>query len=332
MGYPFASMVSQERFLWAHLAAALLFLAACSARERSTETRVSPAAKHELRLAALRKAHPTQLFAAPTPPDSSNLEVAYYDAPLGKNVAYVTRVKEGPKRPAIVWLHGGWDWSISSVAWEPGELNNDQSASVFHRFHNIAQLYPAPRGANDNPGHWECFFGEVDDVLAAAEFLAARPDVDPTRIYLGGHSTGATLALLAAASTRRFSAVFTFGPMDDLRNYERSCLPEDVSAEEAELRAPIEFLSDIVSPTFIIEGEHGSRDALERMRARVGSAPVKLIEIPNADHWEVLWPGCSVAARAIQAESEVELANGKLSRFITQQAISAELDSVRRRE
>jgi len=60
----------------------------------------------------------------------------------------------------------------------------------------IAELYPALRGASGNPGKPECFLGEIDDILAAADFLARRPDVDPQRIYLGGHSTGGTMVLL----------------------------------------------------------------------------------------------------------------------------------------
>jgi pimeloyl-ACP methyl ester carboxylesterase len=285
-------------FSWPRDAATILFFAASSALFRPAEPPWEPR-EPTLRLATLRVAHPTQIYAAPTPP-TRDLEIAYYDAPLGKNVAYVTPVREAlRKRPGMIWIHGGWDWSIGSVAWDPAERENDQSAAIF-RENGFAELYPAPRGVNGNPGSSECFFGEVDDVLAAAEFLAARPDVDPERIYLGGHSTGGTLVLLAAASSRRFRGVFAFGPIDDVRNYDHGgCLPDDVSAAEAELRAPIAFLSDIVTPTFIIEGEYGHSDVLQRMRPRIGDAPVTLIEIPNADHWDVLWPATNVIASAL---------------------------------
>ena len=57
-------------------------------------------------------------------------------------------------------------------------------------------MFPTLRGGNTNPGAREYLLGEVDDVLAAAEHLARLPYVDPQRIYLGGHSTGGTLALL----------------------------------------------------------------------------------------------------------------------------------------
>jgi dienelactone hydrolase len=62
-------------------------------------------------------------------------------------------------------------------------------------------MQPALRGSNGNPGRNECLF---DVVIAAARFLRERPDVDPTGVYLGGHSTGGTLALLAAESTDLF--------------------------------------------------------------------------------------------------------------------------------
>jgi pimeloyl-ACP methyl ester carboxylesterase len=174
--------------------------------------RRDPGKPGELTLPGLRKELKTTIgdgqrdaTAAPEPP-AGDLEKVYYDAPLGKNVAYVTPVKPGPRRPAIVWLIGGFGFGISEEMWTPGPRDNDQSAMAFRKA-GIAELYPALRGANQNPGHHECFLGEVDDVLAAAEFLAQRPDVDPRRIYLGGHSTGGTLALLAAASTTRFRTV-----------------------------------------------------------------------------------------------------------------------------
>ena len=65
-------------------------------------------------------------------------------------------------------------------------------------------MFPSLRGGNDNPGNKEGFLGEVDDVLAAADFLSKQEFVDPNRIYLGGHSTGGTLVLLVAACSNKF--------------------------------------------------------------------------------------------------------------------------------
>ncbi len=66
------------------------------------------------------------------------------------------------------------------------------------------------RGGNDNPGQKQGFAGEIDDVVAAGDFLAQQPYVDPAPV--GGHSTGGTMVLLTAAASDRFRAVFAFGP------------------------------------------------------------------------------------------------------------------------
>jgi dienelactone hydrolase len=83
-------------------------------------------------------------------------------------------------------------------------------------------MFPSLRGGNQNPGQKEGFLGEVDDVLAAADFLVREDYVDPARIYLGGHSTGGTPVMLVAESTPRFRAVLSFGPVNDVRGYPQS--------------------------------------------------------------------------------------------------------------
>ena len=113
--------------------------------------------------------------------------------------------------------------SCCSCAWAPALRENDQSARGF-RESGVVLMLPSLRGSNLNPGRNEFFFGEVDDVIAAANWLATRPDVDPNRIYLGGHSTGGTLALLVAESTPRFRAVFAFGPVASVRSHETQAL------------------------------------------------------------------------------------------------------------
>src|SRR5205085_7788189 len=131
----------------------------------------------------------------------------HYTPPAGSLPAYVgAPPAEGGKHPAIIWIVGGFSNSISDIAWTPGRAENDQSATAF-REAGIVMMYPCLRGGNDHPGSMEGFYGEVDDVLAAADYLSKLDYIDPQRIYLGGHSTGGTLALLAAESTSRFRAV-----------------------------------------------------------------------------------------------------------------------------
>src|SRR5260370_19075462 len=47
----------------------------------------------------------------------------------------------------------------------------------------------------------------ADDVRSAIKVLAARPDVDPKRIVVIGHSEGGAVALIAAANDKRIAAV-----------------------------------------------------------------------------------------------------------------------------
>jgi dipeptidyl aminopeptidase/acylaminoacyl peptidase len=239
----------------------------------------------------------------PEAPPAGELELVRYRAPLGDNVAYVTPVKGTTRGPAIVWLVGGFGFGIGSTFWHDAPRSNDQSARQLRRA-GIVTMYPSLRGANGNPGHQECFLGEVDDILAAVEYLASRADVDPARIYLGGHSTGGTLALLVAASSASFRAIFAFGPVADARQYgPNGCLPAGVSEAEWKPRSAATFLSDVVTPTFIIEGTEQGNALFDLFRQYRRRAPIDLIEVPGANHFSVLAPGVEVVAAAILADT-----------------------------
>src|SRR5262245_19185581 len=173
----------------------------------------------------------------PPRPPPSLFRLVRYDSPVGPLAAYVGQVpKDGKKRPAIIWLVGGFENSIDELAWTRFPPEDDQSAGAYRQA-GLVMMYPSLRGGNDNPGFKEGFYGEVDDVLAAADFLAKQEGVDPDRIYLGGHSTGGTLAMLVAASTDRFRAVFAFGPVDSIDRYEPNDVPFDLfKKREVQLR------------------------------------------------------------------------------------------------
>jgi acetyl esterase/lipase len=258
-------------------------------------------------LPALRQALKTRIFGrrssrqpAPKPPAEVFERVAY-PAPLGRNVAYVSPVSPGPRRPAVLWLHGGLTWDLDPSFWLAADRTDDQTAAAFRQA-GLVLMLPALRGANDNPGRNECFLGEVDDVVAAAQFLAHRPDVDPDRIYLAGHSTGATLALLVAESTTAFRAVFAFGPVAGPLQYGKaSCIQPSAPDSEVLPRTPIVFLSEIRAPTFIIEGSDGNIDVFPDLKAARRNAPITFVEVPKASHFSVLAPGTEAIAAAILA-------------------------------
>ncbi len=226
-------------------------------------------------------------------PPAAILRLVHYSAPLGQNAAYLgVDPRDGKKHPAIIWLVGGFSNSIGDVAWTPGPVTNDQSASGF-RDQGIIMMYPSLRGGNDNPGHIETFFGEVDDVLAAAKFLAGCDYVDSTRIYLGGHSTGGTLALLvaAAAESGRFRAIFALGPVEDVTGYGADVLPFDLSdPRESRLRMPLRFINSIRCPTFIIEGSKAPSNLMSLKALARGSnnALLHFRAIPGGTHFSII--------------------------------------------
>jgi dipeptidyl aminopeptidase/acylaminoacyl peptidase len=184
-------------------------------------------------LAQARNAFKTQVFFSgdeggiPTPPAAVFRKITYPSA-VGPLTAYLSLdPRDGSRHPAIIWITGGDCNSIGDV-WSPQPRNNDQSAAAY-RDAGVLMMFPSLRGGNNNPGRHEGFYGEVDDVLAAFDYLSKQPYVDATRIYLGGHSTGGTLVLLTAEFRNPFRAVFSFGPVGDVSGYGRSLLPVNFS-------------------------------------------------------------------------------------------------------
>ena len=279
----------------------LLLFAACSKDEAQPQTNSAPRGSNGDRpkqtLAEARHGFKTQLVSqekdgtpAPTPP-AGMFRLVKYKSPGGEMAAYLTALpKDKKKHPAIVWIAGGFDNSIGDGFWRGAKPENDQTADAFWKA-GVITLYPSFRGGNDNSGFREILFGEVDDALAAAEFLAKQDGVDPHRIYLGGHSTGGTMALLTAAATttpERFRAVFAFGPIDDVSHY-RQKLPFDTNnPREVELRSPINWLHSIRIPLFAFEGTRGNITALQALADSSHNPLLHFEPVAGVDHFSIL--------------------------------------------
>lgn len=234
-------------------------------------------------------------------PPRGLFQVVQYDSPVGKLGAYITPdSKDGKKRPAIIWITGG-DCNTIGDVWSPADPRDDQTARQY-RDAGLVMMFPSLRGGNQNPGVVEGFFGEVDDVIAAADFLAKQPHVDPRRIYLGGHSTGGTLVLLVAESTDRFRSVFSFGPADEISHYPTQFIPgvNTADSREVELRSPVRWLSSIRVPTFVFEGTvQGNLPALQAMKQASNNPKLHIYPVKGRNHFDVLAPVNSVIAQKI---------------------------------
>src|SRR2546421_2466743 len=101
--------------------------------------------------------------------------------------------------PAVLYLHGGFGFDIAD--WEQTKPYRDAGFVV---------MTPILRAENGQPGAFSFFYDEVNDVLAAVEYLRKQPYVDPNRLFVAGHSVGGTMSLLAALASHRFRAAAAF--------------------------------------------------------------------------------------------------------------------------
>lgn len=232
-------------------------------------------------------------------------ELVRYRSRVGALSAYVSKSPgDSKKYPAVLWAHGGFGGIGLETLKQIEPLANA----------GIIVMTPSWRGENDNPGRYEMFYGEVDDALAALEHLTRLPYVDPTRIYVAGHSTGGTIALLVAESTDRVRAVFSIGGAPDIERvlsnggYDLATPPFLVSnPKEAELRSPLRFVAGIKQPTWYFEGAH-SRDYVadaRKMEARAEQLKVPFHShiVKGADHFTVVRPLLGLLAQKIVADA-----------------------------
>lgn len=277
----------------------LLLFAGCTLFQRKSET-LREARSHFV-TQLTRHTNDSDRYPLPVPPPDQ-LRIVYYLSKVGKLAAYLSvRPKDGKLHPAIIWIDGGNCSSLDDVSWVRQLPDNDQSASVFRK-QGIITMYPSLRGGNQNPGSHEGFYGEVDDVIAAEKFLALQPDVDPTRIYLGGHSTGGTMTMLAAELTSRFRAEFALGPEASVAGYPKRWLPFDTNnTEEVKLRSPGYWMSSVTRPLYVLEGTNYPSNirALRFMRDKCTNPLIHFIPVPGYDHFSEVLPITELIARKI---------------------------------
>ena len=214
-----------------------------------------------------------------------------YDSARGLAAFVTPDPGDRAKHPAILWITGG-DCNSLSDFWVDGPPENDQSASAYRKA-GVVLMFATLRGGNGSRANREVFFGEVDDVRTAGEFLAKLPYVDPDRVYLGGHSTGGTLALLVAESGGPFAGVFAFGPVRSISTYPPALVHADFTqlpARELKLRSPVNFLDAIEVPTYLVEGmdSPGNFNELEELCAATRNPAVHCIPVAAHDHFSVL--------------------------------------------
>lgn len=244
------------------------------------------------------------------PPNIFNLIT--YPARYGNMLAYLTPAPQNKvaKLPAVIWLNGGYGGiSGGDYFWRKQPVENDQTGSVFHD-PNMVLMIPSFRGENTNPGNYEMFYGEIEDLDAAREYLASLPYINDKRIYLVGHSTGGTRALLASEYTDKFRAIFSLGAIPDLAlrvQYGMAVeIPFDQTIdEEFAVRSVYRYLKSIKKPTFYFEGsEYWQEFDSMQIDAQKNNIPLKIYNIAEGDHFNIIIPVTKLIKQKIAQDTD----------------------------
>lgn len=196
--------------------------------------------------------------------------------------AWVSESPKGPgRRPAVLFLHGGF--AFGDDDWEQAGPFRDTGFVV---------MTPMVRGENGLPGAYSMFYDEVEDVIAAAEALAALPYVDGKRIYVCGHSVGGTLALLAAMTSDRFRAAASFSGSPDQVAWARgqgNLIPFAADDKrEFQMRSPLAFPRSFKCPVRMYYGSQEFLFAASTKKtaalAKAANLDVEAVSVPG-DHF-----------------------------------------------
>ncbi len=153
------------------------------------------------------------------------------------------------KRPGVLFLHGGFAFGLGD--WEMTRPYREAGFVV---------MLPLLRGENGLPGRFSLYYDEVEDVLAAAEYLGRHPSVDAKQVHVAGHSVGGTLALLAAMTSARFRSASSFSASPDQVLYckhgiSQESIPFDTgNPREYQMRSPMAYAASFKCPARMYYG------------------------------------------------------------------------------
>lgn len=184
---------------------------------------------------------------SPIKPPSGVTEIEYPSGEL-RLKAWVNRPAADEKRkfPAVLYLHGGFAFDMDD--WDQTKPYRDAGFVV---------LAPLLRGENGQPGAFSFFYDEVDDALAATEYLRKQPYVDPGRLFVAGHSVGGTMTLLTALVSKHFRAAASFDGACYRPEFATRAndVPFDRSdPQENLLRSPLAYATSFKCPLRIYHG------------------------------------------------------------------------------
>lgn len=221
------------------------------------------------------------------PTAAAGVEVIEYQSGALRLKAWTAAPAQPSGRmPVVIFMHGGFSFGLED--WQMATPYRDAGFIV---------VAPMVRGENGQAGVYSLFYDEVEDLIAVAEHMSRRSDVDASRIFVAGHSSGATLALLAAMTSKRFRGVASFSGSPDQALFTQygmkpQQIPFDVSdMREIEMRSPLSYAASLKAPARLYYGRNEPHWRLSTQKlveiARAHGRDVEATEI-DGDHFSAI--------------------------------------------
>lgn len=203
----------------------------------------------------------------------------------------------GKKYPMVIYIHGG-PHSSYGEGW-------------FDEFQNLAAqgmfvLFTNPRGSSgygaaftySTRGRWG--LEDYQDLMKAVDIVAARPDVDSTKMGATGGSYGGFMTTWLATRTTRFKAIQTdrtitdwtywYGSSDaqGLTEFEFYGKPWD-NQKLYDSLSPIRYVNKVKTPMLLVQSEEDHRTPMGSaeiwfMALKKQGVPVEMIRYPRSNH------------------------------------------------
>jgi acetyl esterase/lipase len=240
----------------------------------------------------LQRGPAPQAFHNDVPPAGVR-EVTYQSDGLALKAWVATpQTPGGSKLPGVVYLHGGFAFGAEDFRDATPFLNA-----------GLVLMCPMLRGENGNPGNYEMFLGEVRDAQAAVAWLAQQPNIEPSRIYAFGHSSGgvisALLSLHDAGIRHSGSAGGLYGPK--LFDWMKSDLPFPLDdPNERTFRVLVGNISAMRHRHYAFVGASDPGQAVAAAKSERAQKDLLAITSVEGNHFTSLGPAINAYIKTIE--------------------------------
>ena len=206
--------------------------------------------------------------------------------------------------PALLFFHGGPTDRQMFAAWDPFETHSHlYESSQYLANHGYVVLSVNYRGGagygfeyREPPRFGAGGASELDDIVGAAKYMQARPDVDPKRLGVWGGSYGGRMTLLALAEAPQyFAAGASYSGIYDWVTMPEFGVDEAQPGHEAAVKlaydsGPVAHMDQWRAPVLLMLGDADPIVNIQQTTAlaavlRRKHIPVDVLMIPDEVHF-----------------------------------------------